>query len=68
MIELDPWKRIDLEKEFDESETIFEFSGSVSKADDHLLYPRHFSFSGSIWASSRNSVQYKQADKKIEFL
>ena len=43
MIELDPWKHINREEPFDEPETVFEFSESVSKASDYFDYPRHFS-------------------------
>ena len=43
MIELDPWKLIDRDQEFDEPETVFEFAQNVSRAYDYFYYPRHFS-------------------------
>ena len=40
MIELDPWKCIDRNQEFDEPETIFEFKENISKAHDYLFLPK----------------------------
>ena len=45
MIKLDPWKRIDKEKPFDEPESIFYYNGSVKLPveGDELFEPKLFS-------------------------
>ena len=43
MIELDPWKRMDRNVQFDQPESIFQFYGFVAKPVDSQDEPRYFS-------------------------
>ena len=61
MIEIDPWKPIDRERQFNEVETIFEFQDNISRSPQNFAYPRHYS------PDKIRNVQILVKDKKGKF-